>query len=113
MISQEDKLMAPVVASKLRKWTTKRPMVSEKFITKFNSGRKRYQLSGPKLRSICNYLRTEAQVPIVATSSGYSIQPSTKALLKQYNSLKSRAEHITNAANGVRKMINRMKRQKV
>lgn len=110
MISKDDKLMAPVVASKLRQWTKKGPIVSDKFIVRFNTGRKRYRLSGPKMRMICNYLRSEAFVPIVSTRSGYSIENSPEVLLKQYNSLQSRASKIIDAANGMRRMANRIKR---
>lgn len=112
MITVEEQKMATVVASKLRRWTKKSPIVSDEFISRFNMGRKRYQLSGPRFRVICNYLRSEAYVPIVSTRCGYSVVESPEVLLKQHKSLQARADKIIEAANGMKRMANRIKRQK-
>lgn len=67
---------------------------------------KGYKLSEPRLRKICNYIRSNAVLPLIATSNGYYVSHDKTEIQKQIESLKERARSIFQCAAGMEKFIN-------
>jgi len=62
-------------------------------------------LSGVRLRKYVNYLRSNSILPIIGTSSGYSIANKKDIIESQIKSLKQRARQINRAAEGLQKYL--------
>ena len=64
-----------------------------------------YKMSGPRLRKICNYIRTNSLLPLIATSKGYYVSYDKQQILDQIQSLQERADAIKNCALGMRSFL--------
>ena len=62
-------------------------------------------LSGVRLRKYVNYLRSNALLPIIATSNGYSLSTSKEVIESQIRSLQQRANSINKASEGLQKYL--------
>lgn len=63
------------------------------------------KLTGARLRKICNYIRTNGLLPLIATSNGYYISNDRDEIKNQIISLEQRAKAIINAAAGLKKLL--------
>ena len=55
-----------------------------------------------KLRGYCNYLRSNAILPVISGSQGYFVTKDPDIILKQIKSLINRADAIDNCAEGLK-----------
>lgn len=58
-----------------------------------------------KLRKMCNFIRTQGMLPLIATSDGYYCSYDRDEIEKQIRSLNERASAILASANGLSKFI--------
>ena len=61
-----------------------------------------YTLTGVRLRKIVNYIRSNAMLPVIATSKGYFTSTDKDEIEKQILSLKERANSILECADGLK-----------
>ncbi|MCP3682096.1 MAG: hypothetical protein GY861_05335, partial [bacterium] len=59
----------------------------------------------PRLRKIVNYIRTNALLPLIATSNGYYVSEDTDEIKKQVESLEQRSRQIQRSADGLKKYL--------
>lgn len=67
-----------------------------------------YSITEPRLRKIVNFIRSEAILPIIATSKGYYVSHDTKVIKLQIESLKKRKEAIEVSLNGLQNYLNKI-----
>ena len=67
--------------------------------------KKGYDISEPRLRKLCNYIRSKGIIPLIATSKGYYISYDSVDINKQIKSLRERAAAINKCADGLMKFI--------
>lgn len=65
-----------------------------------------YKISEPRLRKICNHIRSNGLLPLIATSNGYYVSYDRDEIAAQIRSLRERADSINNCANGLTTFIN-------
>lgn len=63
------------------------------------------KLSGPRLRKLCNHIRTNGMLPLIATSNGYYVSFDKKEILSQVQSLRDRADAIFKSSVGLEKFL--------
>ena len=61
------------------------------------------------LRKFCNYLRSNAVLPVISGSKGYFITENPQIILNQIKSLINRADSIDNCAEGLKVLYNKYK----
>ena len=62
-------------------------------------------LSEPRLRKLCNYIRTRGLIPLIATSNGYYVSYDKEEIIAQIQSLKDRANAIMKSSFGLLKFL--------
>jgi hypothetical protein len=60
------------------------------------------RLTPVRFRKICNYIRSNGLLPLIATSKGYYVCYDSDEVSLQITSLQERAEAIINSANGLK-----------
>ena len=65
-------------------------------------------LSGVRLRKYVNYIRKNSLMPIIATSSGYSLSNDRNVIESQIKSLLQRSRSINEAAEGLKNYLNQI-----
>ena len=65
-------------------------------------------LSGVRLRKYVNYIRKNSLMPIIATSSGYSLSNDRNVIESQIKSLLQRSRSINDAAEGLKNYLNQI-----
>lgn len=63
------------------------------------------KLSEPRLRKLCNHIRTNGLLPLIATSRGYYCSYDKDEIQQQIQSLRERADAIYQSANGLTKFL--------
>jgi hypothetical protein len=66
------------------------------------------KLTEPRLRKMCNFIRSKSILPLIATSHGYYVSTDQDEIEKQIDSLNERALAIVNSANGLKRFINKI-----
>lgn len=64
------------------------------------------KLSEPRLRKLCNYIRSYSLIPLIATSKGYYVSYDKKEIMSQIQSLNDRANAIFKSSLGLDKFLN-------
>lgn len=103
-LTKEEKKIIPVIISKLKKHSVKNPIKSFE-IVKFIYKETGYKLGQPRFRKICNFIRCNSIIPLIATSRGYYVSRSKAELEKQISSLFERSDAIVAAAIGLNHFI--------
>jgi hypothetical protein len=67
------------------------------------------RLGGPRLRKLCNLIRSRSIIPLIATSKGYYVSYDQNEIEKQIKSLVERAEAILSGAEGMEKFLKKKK----
>jgi hypothetical protein len=68
-----------------------------------------HQLKESRLRKITNFLRSDAILPICATSKGYFVSYDVEQLESQIRSLSQRRDAIDNSIDGLTVILNKIK----
>jgi len=63
------------------------------------------RMSEPRLRKMCNYIRSTGMLPLIATSDGYYVSNEPEEIEAQINSLRQRARSIDNCADGLERYL--------
>lgn len=107
-LTKEEKKIIPVVIAKLKKHSVKNPIKSFE-IVKYIYKETGYKLGQPRFRKICNFIRSNGIIPIIATSKGYFVSRSKIQIQNQIQSLLERSDAIAIAAYGLHKFITKTK----
>jgi hypothetical protein len=62
-------------------------------------------LTGPRFRKLCNFIRSNSVLPLIATSKGYYVSYDPLEIANQIQSLEERAQVILAAASGLKKFL--------
>jgi hypothetical protein len=97
----------PILVSGFNRYTKENPIKSPALIKNLNEyfvkNNIKNKIDGPRLRKCCNYIRSNAMLPLVATSNGYYVSSDKEEIKKQIKSLIERANSIMNCAKGLNK----------
>lgn len=63
------------------------------------------KLSEPRLRKLCNYIRSNSLIPLIATSKGYYVSYDKEEIQNQIQSLFDRGNAIINSSLGLVKFL--------
>jgi len=62
-------------------------------------------LTEPRLRKICNFIRSHSLMPLIATSKGYYVSYDKIEIQAQIQSLEERASAILNTVKGMKQFL--------
>ncbi len=107
--AEELNILLPMLIAGFRTKTKddpiKAPVIIEKMNEALSSKGHKFKLSEPRLRKLCNYIRSNGILPLIANSNGYFVSNDKKEIEDQITSMEERASAISNAANGLRKFL--------
>lgn len=83
----------------------KAPEIIEKVNAYLSANGYRHTLSEPRLRKCVNFIRTNAILPLIATSKGYYVSRDASEIKAQIQSLIERSNSIKRCAEGLSKFI--------
>ena len=104
-LSKDEKMLIPVLMDGLKKRSKDNPVKAPEIIKGLNKHYGRKVLSEPRLRKLCNLMRSTGMLPLIATSKGYYVSYAPEQIKSQIRSLKDRANAILASANGLEKWI--------
>lgn len=108
-LEPEEKQLVRVLISGFKTKTKDNPIKAPDIIKKINLDKQRLGLkkniTEPRLRKLCNFIRSEGMIPLIATSSGYYVSYDKEEVKKQIDSLNERASAIIGSANGLKKFL--------
>jgi hypothetical protein len=108
-LNDEELVILPVIIKAFSKYTKDNPIKAPQIIASVNSNSEKFGLkkkfSEPKLRRLCNYIRTQSLLPLIATSSGYFVDYDKQIIQSQIKSLNERASSIHGTATGLSKFL--------
>lgn len=84
--------------------TSKNPIKAPEIVSAINV-KYNLKLSEPRLRKLCNYIRSNGLLPLIATSKGYYCSYDKTEIEQQIQSLRERADAIYQSANGLTKFL--------
>ena len=104
-LTDDEKKLVPIIIKGLSQRTRKDLAITGSLICKRINATYGTKLSGPRLRKITNFLRSEGILPVIATSNGYYVSYDEKEIRTQIESLSQRRDAIDTAINGLKKFI--------
>ena len=108
-LSQEEMELIPIVIHGFRQYKKENPIKSELIIKRMNEFLALHgiqlKMTGPRLRKLVNYIRSNGLLPLIATSNGYFTSDCKQTILDQIRSLQERANSIERCAHGLSKFI--------
>jgi hypothetical protein len=109
-LDAHDLAIIPIVIKAFSKYTKDKPIKAPEIVATFNLNREKInyprKLSEPKLRKMCNYIRSNGLLPLIATSQGYYVSYDQKEVNDMIKSLRERAASINRSADGLLKIAN-------
>jgi len=102
-LTKDEKMLIPILTEGLKKRSKDNPVKAPEIIKGINKYYGRKVISEPRLRKLCNLLRSTGMLPIIATSKGYYVSYDTEVIKSQIRSLKDRANAILASAEGLEK----------
>jgi len=91
--------LVPIIIRGFETKTKSNPIKAPEIIRLMKA--KGHKISEPRLRKICNHIRSNSLLPLIATSNGYYVSRDRDEILKQIQSLRERAGSILDCANGM------------
>lgn len=108
-LTDDEMRLVPDICEAFRKYTKDNPIKSTEIVDRVNANKDKlgitFTFTGARLRKICNYIRTNGMIPLIATNNGYYVDYSPEALESQIRSLRERASAINRSAEGLEKFI--------
>jgi hypothetical protein len=108
-LTSEEMEILNIVIHGFRQYKKNNPIKSELIVTRMNQylqyNEYKIKMTGPRLRKMVNYIRTNGLIPLVANSNGYFTTDCKKTIEEQINSLNQRANSIKNCAIGLQKFL--------
>lgn len=109
-LDEDEKKLVPILISGFKTHYKENPITEPDIVKAINNQKDKYllkkKLTSARLRKLCNFIRVNGLLPLIATSNGYFISYDQEDLRKQIISLEQRARSIMNASNGLRKFLN-------
>lgn len=107
-LTEKELLIVPYVVIELSKYTKSNPVKSFLVVERFNVSIESLnieKLTPRRLRKICNYIRCNGLLPLIATSNGYYVSNDEGEIKKQIKSLIERSNSIRECASGLTKFL--------
>lgn len=95
-------LVTPLIAG-FKNRTKQNPIKAPEIISRMKQAG--YKISEPRLRKLCNYIRSNSLLPLIATSAGYFTSYELTDVQKQVRSLQERSDAILASAEGLKKFL--------
>lgn len=110
-LDANDLQIIPIVIKSFGKYTKDNPIKAPEIVANFNLNREKIgypkKMTEPKLRKICNHIRSNGLLPLIATSQGYYVSYDQKEVNDMIRSLRERANAINRSADGLTKFANK------
>ena len=108
-LTDQELEILPIVIHGFRAYKKNNPIKAELIVKRMNQflsdrGYK-IRLTGPRLRKLVNYIRSNGLIPLIATSNGYFTTDCKLTIQQQIISLQERANSIERCAQGLKKFI--------
>jgi len=101
-LTEEELILVPDICEAFRKYTKDNPIKAPEICKRVNDNKlTKTKFTESRLRKICNYIRSNGMIPLIATSNGYYVDYSEEVLQSQIRSLKERASSIFRCAQGL------------
>jgi hypothetical protein len=110
-ITDFEKKLIPYIIEGLSKRDKQNPIKAPEIVDRLNKFIKnmypyeKYTFTESRLRKMCNMIRSNGILPLIATPKGYYTSTDELEIRKQIKSLEDRADAILNSANGLKKFI--------
>ena len=108
-LTEEELELLPFLLNGFKAHTKETPIKAPVIVAAMNAKREQYgfraKFTEARLRRFVNHIRTNALLPLIATSSGYYVTSDPEVIRSQIRSLKDRAKGILQAADGLRTFI--------
>lgn len=107
-LTDEEKKLIPLLINGFSKRTKDNPIKAPELIQRMNENREKYgikTITEPRLRKLCNFIRSKGILPLIATSDGYYCSHDKTEIQRQIQSLIERADAIYNSANGLKRFL--------
>lgn len=110
-LTSDEKTLLPFLINGFKKRTNQNPVKAPDIIKGVNQNpakfglRVKYKFSEVRLRKLCNFIRSEGILPLIASSKGYYVSYDKNEIINQIKSLNERGEAIINSANGLKKFL--------
>lgn len=105
-LNEEELRMVPDICEAFRKYSKDNPIKAPEICEKINSNKPdASKFTEARLRKICNYIRSNGMIPLIATSRGYYVDYSREALESQIKSLTERSNSIMRCAQGLQTFL--------
>lgn len=110
-LDADDLSIIPIIIKAFGKYTKQNPIKAPEIVTSFNLNREKFgyqkKMTEPKLRKICNHIRSNGLLPLIATSQGYYVSYDQKEVNDMIRSLRERANAINRSADGLVKFADK------
>jgi hypothetical protein len=103
-ITDEELQIVNLLIRGFKNHTSKNPIKAPDIVYAINN-KYNFKLSEPRFRKLCNYIRTNSLLPLIATSKGYYCSYDKTEIQQQIQSLRERADAIYQSANGLNKFL--------
>lgn len=105
-LTEEEKAILPLLIEGFSRYTKENPIKAPAIVKGLNKcicdrGIKCKQITEVRLRKLCNHIRSNSLLPLMADSNGYYISRDKKVIQSQIDSLKDRACAILHSAEGL------------
>lgn len=97
-LTDEELALVPTFIKSFSKYTKQNPIKAADIVSKWNQSGDKVKMSQPRLRKICNHIRSNSLLPLIATSSGYYVSNDQAEIERQIKSLTERANSILKCA---------------
>ena len=108
-LTDQELEILPIVIHGFRAYKKNNPIKGELIVKRMNQflsdrGYK-IRLTGPRLRKLVNYIRSNSLLPLIANSNGYFTTDCKITIQEQIKSLNERANSIKNCSIGLEKFL--------
>lgn len=104
-LTKDEKTLLPVLIAGFKSHGKDSPIKAPAIVSKVNKyfadRQSKVRLTEPRLRKLCNYIRSHSMLPLIATSQGYYTSYDVDEIRLQVISLRERAASINNCADGL------------
>jgi hypothetical protein len=108
-LTAEEMEILNIVIHGFRQYKKTNPIKSELIVTRMNQYLQlhgyKIKMTGPRLRKMVNYIRSNGLIPLIANSQGYFTSDCKQTIIEQITSLQERANSIENAVQGLKKFL--------
>lgn len=106
-LNDKELAIVPSIIKAFKNYTKENPIKAPEIVTRYNANVKKgaVLLNQPRLRKICNHIRSYGLLPLIATSKGYYVSYDKEEIKLQITSLRERANSIENCAMGMEEFL--------